>query len=389
MAGLSAHGLVIRTQPELVRLLEARLSEKLPGFEFKDTPEEAVLNAIAEELAIAWETLRALYAASYPNSATGILLDQVALLTGTRRRAPTRSRVVAKANLNAGATLGTGALAAVEGDPDAQFRVRAPVTNSGAAAADLDVELEAVDTGPIAAPAGTLRVIVTPVAGWNAITNPLDAELGAHVEDDASLRRRREDELAAAGGSTVDAIRADLLRVTELRAARVFENVSDVVDANGLPPHSFEAVVLGGADQEIADQLWKSKPAGIQAHGALALTVEDSAGERHTIRFSRPIDRPIRFSLTVRVDVARFPADGVARIQRNIVALGDREHGVGDDVVRSRFYCTAFEVAGVTDVPSLLIGFQGGPLTTANLPIASRELATFDTSRVVVIIIPS
>jgi hypothetical protein len=42
----------------------------------------------------------------------------------------------------------------------------------------------------------------------------------------------------------------------------------------------------------------------------------------------------------------------------------------------------------VLDATALLVGFDGGPLPTANLPIGARELATFDTSRVVVAVTP-
>jgi uncharacterized phage protein gp47/JayE len=389
MPGLSANGLEIRTQPELQALIEQALAAALPGVNVHAGPLQQLVGIVSEELAIAWEALQAIHGATDPATASALALDRVAALTGTLRRRPTRSRVVAAVNLNPGTTLPAGSLAAVAGVPDAQFRTRVAVTNAAPIPGNRDVELEALDTGPIAAPAGTLTVIVAPVAGWNSITNALDAELGTNIEGDDALRRRREAELTALGGGTVDAIRADLLRVPEVRAARVFENTTDVVNADGLPPHSFEAVVLAGDDDAIARQLWTSKPAGIETYGSVRVSVEDSAGEPHTIRFSRPIARPIRFFVNVRVDPSLFPADGIAQIQRNIVELGDREHGVGDDVVRSRFYCTAFAVAGVLDVPALLIGFDGGTIANLNLPIGARELATFDTSRTVVIVLPS
>lgn len=240
----------------------------------------------------------------------------------------------------------------------------------------------------MAAPAGTLSVIVAPVAGWISIINALDAVLGAEVEDDAAYRRRQQDELTASGGGTVDAIRADLLRVPDVRAVRVFENVLDVVSPEGLPPHSVEAIVLDGLDQDIADQLWRSKPAGIETHGTVVLAVEDSAGDPHTIRFSRPVERPVRVWLNVHVDTESFPVDGVAQIQTRVAELGDREFGVGDDVIRSRYFCTVLEVDGVRDVSPLLHAFVPGGFTTANLPIGRRELATFDSSRVTVIVTP-
>lgn len=92
--------------------------------------------------------------------------------------------------------------------------------------------------------------------------------------------------------------------------------------------------------------------------------------------------------MNVRVDATLFPVDGVAQIQTRVAELGDREFGVGDDVIRSRFFCTVLEVGGVIDVQPLLIAFTGSAFTTANLPIGPRELATFDSSRVTVIVTP-
>lgn len=241
---------------------------------------------VSEELAIVWEALQAAYSATDRASASSTALARVGALTGTLPRPATRSTVLGTVRLGPGATLPNGSLAAVTGEPGAQFRTVVEVTNPSGAAMDIDVEFEALDTGPVPAPAGTLAVIIAPVAGWISIINALDAELGMEVEDDAAYRGRQQDELTASGGGTVDAIRADLLRVPGVGAVRVLENVLDVVSPKGLPPHSVEAIVLDGRDQDIADQLWRSKPTGIETHETVMVAVEDSAGDPHPIWFS-------------------------------------------------------------------------------------------------------
>lgn len=388
MPGLTPAGLEIRTQPEVQERIEAALAAALPGVNVRVGPLQQLTGIVSEEIAIVWEALQAVHSATDRASASDRALDRVGALTGTLRRPATRSTVIGTVRLAAATTLPAGALAAVRGEPDSRFRTTADAVNPAAAPADVDVELEGVETGPVAAPSGTLTVIVAPVGGWISITNALDAELGAEVEDDVTYRRRQLDELTASGGGTVDAIRADLLRVADVRAVRVFENVLDVVSPEGMPPHSVEAVVLDGLDQDIAEQLWRSKPAGIETHGPIAVVVDDSAGDPHTIRFSRPVERPVRVWLNVRVDPERFPTDGVAQIQTRIAELGDREFGVGDDVIRSRYFCVVLDVDGVEDVSPLLHAFVPGGFTTANLAIGRRELATFDSSRVTVIVTP-
>jgi hypothetical protein len=84
-------------------------------------------------------------------------------------------------------------------------------------------------------------------AGWNNITNPLDAKRGRAADTNETLRARREAELAAAGSGSVDGIRADLLRLEDedgarvIDSCRVFDNDTDAFNADGLPPHSVEA----------------------------------------------------------------------------------------------------------------------------------------------------
>lgn len=299
MAGLSANGLVIRTQPELQELLEATLRAAIPGIDLSQGPEQQIVGILSEELALAWETLQAIYRAQGPE-ASGLALDQVAALTGTTRRAATASRVTATVTLAAGATLPAGKVAAVSGDPDAQFASIEAVTNSGAAPATFDVVFECLRTGPIAAPTGLLTVIVTASSGWTAITNAADATLGRAVAADPELRTQRLVELAAGGLRTLAAIRANVARVTGVISVTVIENSTSVTDGAGRPAKSFEVIVWddGAAlDNEIAQAIYDTKPEGIlswgfgaDADGVGATdsgTAIDESGTAFTIGFTR------------------------------------------------------------------------------------------------------
>lgn len=79
--------------------------------------------------------------------------------------------------------------------------------------------------GPIPCPANSLTQIVTPVGGWNSITNSEAGTLGRFVETDAELRLRRLNSLRLLGRGTVEAIRAQLL-AAGATSALVFENVT-------------------------------------------------------------------------------------------------------------------------------------------------------------------
>jgi uncharacterized phage protein gp47/JayE len=220
----------------------------------------------------------------------------------------------------------------------------------------------------------------TLVKGFNA----LDAEPGTLTETDEDFRVRREGLLTAVGSATVDAIRADILRVEDVLQAFVFENETDV-KVGDLEPHSFEAVVLGGDDQEIADAIWATKPAGIQTSYTpgqqVTKTVYDSQGLAHTINFTRPDDVEIYFDVTVAIDSTEFPADGDDQIKAAMVEYGDSLN-IGDDVIALRFESIPLDIAGVIDVTVFELDTVTPPTGTTNISIGDRELAVFDTSRI-------
>lgn len=81
--------------------------------------------------------------------------------------------------------------------------------------------------GPIACPVGNLTSIVTPIAGWDSITNQTAGSLGRLVETDAELRIRRQNSIKLLGAGTVESIRSQLLQnVDGVTSASVIENVT-------------------------------------------------------------------------------------------------------------------------------------------------------------------
>jgi uncharacterized phage protein gp47/JayE len=82
--------------------------------------------------------------------------------------------------------------------------------------------------GPVPAPQSSLTQIVTPIGGWNAITNYSPGILGRNLETDAELRIRRANSIRLFGLATVESIIAHLLTVPGVQqsSVNVFENVT-------------------------------------------------------------------------------------------------------------------------------------------------------------------
>jgi hypothetical protein len=211
------------------------------------------------------------------------------------------------------------------------------------------------------------------------VINLLAATAGADQMNDEDLRELREIELARPGTGTVDAIEADLLQVAEVTAVTVFNNPSDIT-VDGMPPHSVEALVMGGDDQDIWDQLHRSVGGGIATVGDEEGTALDRRGRAHTYRFSRPDEIEIYIELTVTRDPSSAPADLEDQIKAAIVEWGDAQSN-GKNAVASRIAAAAFVHDSVLDVVAL-IDDAPSPLTSATVEVDARELATYDTSRI-------
>ena len=258
---------------------------------------------------------------------------------------------------------------------------------------------QAEDTGAIIANTKTLTVIETPIAGFDSAFNPEDAILGRDKETNEEFRIRRVTRLQISLAGPIEAIRSALLKLNEiegeipLESVIVTENNTNETDAQGLPPKSVRAVVYqsGGAtdrDQEIGDVLWLSKSGGIETVGDVPITVTDSQGIQHTLKFERPDEVDIYLELDLDVD-SDYPTDGDTQVQ-NLIALWGDALGVGIDVVVYPSLVAQLDnIPGITDVV-VRIGIAASPVNDDNIIIddgsgGAVEISRWDTSRIIVV----
>ena len=441
--GLTALGFVPKTTDIVRQDLNGALQSKLGvSFDVSDGSfEGAIIGILAERYGQNWDVSQQLAASQDPDQATGAALDALCLLTGTFRTAAksstatltlTGTPATVVASQSRAATSSTSQLFAtaasatitlltswVTGTPYiAGARVTsaanayqctiagtsaAAPTGTGSAIVDgtvtwrylgvgtgaIDVVATSVLTGAIVGVSGDISVISTPVGGWSSVINVLDASPGNDVQTDASLRVARIAQLSAAGVATPNAIRAAVLTISGVTACTVFVNNTDIVNVDSMPPHSVEVLVQGGADAAVAAVLYAQIAAGVAFQGTTSTTVVDSQGVSQTVKFSRPAVVPIYVDITVVKDPAYYPANGDAQIAAAIAAYGALQL-VGRDSVAANVGAQAFTVLGVIDVPrtgslqGTLLSLATLPTSDATIVISTRQLATYDTSRIVV-----
>ena len=260
----------------------------------------------------------------------------------------------------------------------------ASVTSLGTVIAEND--------GPVSAVADTVNIISTPALGLVSATNPVDLSVGRNNESDEELRERMSISVQVAGKATVPAIEAALRNLSGVSLARVIENTSIYSDPAGRPGKSFEAVVVGGNDQDIGDTLWDVKPAGIETFGNVTIVVVDANNNEQAVKFSRPVNQYIHVQVTYSLyDEESFPSTGEATIKQAIADYGSTL-GVGVDAIAKRFYGKVYSsVSGIKDLNISFGVTEAADKTPSSyeavIPIGNVQIADFDIVRVSVTLI--
>lgn len=384
--GVTETGFQIETEQEILDRLAATARATIsPSLDVSQNSAMGRLLAIfATVIAENQELAQSVYN-SFSDLATGQALDNRAALTGTTRNPATFSTVTATVNMDVSTAVTAGEIiASVDGNPDALFANDAAFT--APSTGNHSLAFTALSTGPVQAPSGTLTVLEVTITGVNTITNALDADPGEDLESDASLRIRRREELTAQGTGTQSAIRGDVLRVDDVEFCEVLTNRTQYVQ-NSLPPHSFEAIVYGGLDDDIAQAIWDTMPSGIEVFGSSSGTATDDGGNSQTVNFTRPTEQRVLLEVDLTVDPDTYGGDAavtaaLANFTNGTLEIdlpsGDvltGELGVGDDVIRSKLYPAVYTVSGVLDITDMRLAIHPASPTATNITISDREIA--------------
>lgn len=436
--GLTEDGFVPKTT-EIVRAdMNQRLRDRYgTSLDLSDEdPFGFLVGLLAAELGECWEVTEAVNAATTREGATGARLEDVGLITGTFRPEARPSEVTLTLTGDPLTSVLTGSRAKTA-STDAEFTTLADVTITAATAwagttayvagdrvtnagrvylcitagtsagsggptttadditdntvhwrylgegtGDVDVAAECTEDGPTVALSGDVTEIVTSVSGWQSVINVSDAVVGANEASDEEYRLLQEIDLATAGTSTVDAIREALLEIDDVTAVKLFVNNEDTPDVDGVPGHAIEALVLGGADQEIWDALLDNVAAGIETYGTEVGTSVDSEGNEHEMSFSRPGEIPAYVELDVYFPTGETPAGAAALVKTAIVTAGNAL-GIGIDGKAARVIAAAMGVDSVFDVANVLVDSVDPPVATS-FPVSTRQISTWDSANITV-----
>ena len=240
--------------------------------------------------------------------------------------------------------------------------------------------------------AGTLIEIETTVDGLDSIYNRYDLTTGRNEETDTELRQRYLESLAVTGVGTLDAIVAAVKRVQGVSDASGVENDTEETSSEGLPPKSFKIVVVGGQNDNVAQAIWDTKPAGIRAYGSIFGTAHDLGGLAHNIYFSRPTPKyafvKVSYSLYDEESLTIPEEDIRDSIVQGINAYG-RTLKVGNDVIPNRIYGYIYDVIKGIEINEVKVALSNsqsvppsdGQYTTARITVDGDQYTVWESSQ--------
>lgn len=381
--GVTQRGFRRKSYPDIIASMEAKAQDIFgPQIDLSSaSPLALFMRVVAFGLSLLWSVSERVYNSAFVDLATGQALDYAVKYAGLTRRRASPARRLVEFTGDPAVTIPQGFLIETEDGGIRFTTVEATLIGPGGT---VEVMTQAVTPGLEGnVSPGQLDTITNPLPGISEVMG-IESERntdGLNRETDRELRERYYQSLAAGGASTIDSIRASVLEVPGVRAARVFHNPAMAV-VDGRPPKSVEVITLGGSEEDVAQAIHDTIAAGIESYGDIEVEVRDRGGETQLIRFNRA--QVVGIYVIVEVTAtASYPLDGDERVRDEIIRYiggidsgGDlrRGTGLGEPVVWTALIQAARSVEGVEDV-DITLGTDPDPTGRGNVAIGPRQVA--------------
>lgn len=298
------NGVTVPTKSQIFQYL-VNLKKEIYGQDIiiqEGTPEYAEIDFMADHFTEVNNSLKTLYDAMSPQTASSVMLDNIIALSGIVRIAEIRSTADVLISGTGGLTILNGVVKDVN---DNLWDLPASVTIG--AGGTVTVTVTAQTSGAISALPSTIIIIQTETVGWDSVTNSSPASIGSSVEADSQLRTRRTLSTGISAITPVDSLTAHLLQIENVSDVLIFENdtVSPFTLKGGsspgddIPAHSIAPVVEGGDQDEIAEAIRLKKTLGCGTFGDTSIILTDVIGQESTYNFERPANESIYVAITI------------------------------------------------------------------------------------------
>jgi uncharacterized phage protein gp47/JayE len=363
---VDSNGLQVSSNTELVSQLTTSF-QNIYGNDInigQNSPDGQMINIFAQGGTDIRELLVQLYNSFDPDNCSGRLLDERCALNNVFRKAGTFTTVLITLVTDRSVTL--QGVDANYNDPSAtgytiqdnagnQFVL---VNTQTFAAGTHTALFRAKEIGAVETSIGTITTPVTIVLGVVSVNNPVAATTGENEETDAELKIRRRQSVAISSSGYLNGILASVLQLDGVTDAAAYENYTNTTDANGTPAHCLWLVVEGGSAADIAEVLYKKKPAGTNMRGDITYNITTVSRQTFTAAWDEPTAAPlyIKFNIQPTVTGVVFDEDAIKDF-----ILDNVKYKIGDGA----------ETSTLTTVAQMAIDANGGNGAAVNVLIST------------------
>lgn len=295
--GLTREGFTPETFADISARIKARLEAFSPGIDVSaESPDGQLVEIVSFELAQNWNELNLVYNSYNPEVAFGAGLRNLGLITGLPYGAATRSQTLVDLVGTNGTVVSRGSI--VADDSGNQF------TTSFDATIPASVQAVATMSGPINVDIGAITTIVSPITGWDSVTNSVSGRQGSAAQSEVEFRNLRNKTVMRNFVSVEEVIRARLSETLGIEQVVVLNNDSSTITLpDGTPPNTIHVTVgeIAGhiTDADIGQVISTTKGLACPTFGSTTVVVDDEQGNPHTINFSKAAPQPVFMDIEI------------------------------------------------------------------------------------------
>lgn len=311
------------------------------------------------------------------NTATGILLDYIAFLRGTKRKLGTNQQLTCSFTASSTPVYLTANTKFTVLDTDYQYENTSATT---IAVSPQSITLRAVEAGNQDVNIGDY--LQSDIYIPNVTNIQVTAVVkGTDTEDDETLRRRlllMTDDFLDTLGSTLSA----LLRLDGVMKVGFLQHEDDP----DVPTNSTEFMAVGGDEQDIAKTILEYKCPTSLTYGTTTVVVDNYYGRSRTVYFTRPTQQEIEVTATItkKEGQTTINVNNNDTIKQEVCDYVNKQD-IGIDVSYTTIY-GIFAKYNDFDIVSLEIGITGDTPASSNITIGAREYATCEVSDITITI---
>lgn len=342
------------------------------------TPQAYLADNLTDNLMDSNAAIANLIAMVDPATSEGRFQDGIGRIYFFDRKGATSSVVQALCTGQPGLVMPAGQLAQ---DADGNLWISDnPATFDGVGQATIQFSCQT--KGPIELGIGALTKIAQLFPGWDAITNLSPAIVGSNVESRGAFEQRRQESVARNGHGSLPSVRAEVFAVDGVLDVFAYQNFTKnplVYGATNyeLKPNSIYIGVVGGADQEIAEAIFRKLNAGCDMNGNTTVTIQDKEYTwpypEYVYTFNRPTPTPVKFKVTI-ANNASLPATIIQDTKNAVIATFTGENGaqrarIGGKIFASNYYAAVSQISNAVSILQIKVGITLPNLDSVDLGI--------------------